>query len=216
MKTEQQINDALKQPIDAGRVKKRQGAGSVQLSYIEAYDAIDTANHIFGFDGWSHTLQGIEYREIGERGLFYARVEVEAQIGNRTVRHGDIGVGLHKKQSQEEIEKAVKEAVSDGLKRCLRAFGDQFGNSLYDKYAPEHKGQQRAAMPTQAELNDYYTLRSEAIAFGIKSKSGAPLWEPDETTTAPALHEAQTALEKTIEKRRAALNETQDAPLAAA
>jgi DNA recombination protein Rad52 len=31
------------------------------------------------------------------------------------------------------FEKAKKEAVTDALKRCLRAFGNAMGNCLYDK-----------------------------------------------------------------------------------
>lgn len=33
----------------------------------------------------------------------------------------------------ESHEQAEKGAVTDGLKRCLRAYGEQFGNGLYDK-----------------------------------------------------------------------------------
>jgi DNA recombination protein Rad52 len=128
------LND-LSQPLDPSRVSKRTGAGSRQLSYLETYDVINHLNSIFGYDGWSDYLTGIE--RIGPT-LWRATVRIEAHIGDTLVTHSDTGIGVHTKESNEEIEKAVKEAASDALKRAARKFGDQFGNCLYDKSAPEH------------------------------------------------------------------------------
>jgi DNA repair and recombination protein RAD52 len=207
---QQDILKALAEPIDASRVKQRDGAGGKKLSYIEAYDAIDTANRIFGYDGWSHSLEGYEHDTANK--LFYARVTVRAQIGTVFVSHGDIGVGVYSKGTQQEVEKAIKEAVSDGLKRALRAFGDQFGNSLYDKLAPEHNGHQR---PGSDDLQRYADLRNEAIDLGVKTKSGAPLWEPSEHTTLEELSGQHAALLSIVEKRRPA-PQTIEAPEPAA
>lgn len=141
MNDKQDILQALSQPLDPSRVSKRQAAGSRQLSYLEAYDVINHLNSIFGFDGWSDRLESIE--RINDN-LWRATVTITAHIGDSVVTHSDTGIGVHIKTSNEEIEKAVKEAASDALKRAARKFGDQFGNCLYDKDAPEHRVGQRS------------------------------------------------------------------------
>ena len=50
----------------------------------------------------------------------------------------DVGTGDSSKKMGRD--KAVKESVTDAMKRCFRTFGNQFGNSLYDKENPIHKG----------------------------------------------------------------------------
>ncbi|MEB5016545.1 RAD52 family DNA repair protein, partial [Pseudomonas aeruginosa] len=109
-------------------------------------DAMAEANRIFGFEGWNYTIaectcvyQGA--REIGQAkkagfGVTYtAKVTVtvrDANLGD-VVRedfgagHGyDVDCGL-------AHESAIKEAVTDALKRALRSFGNPFGLALYDK-----------------------------------------------------------------------------------
>jgi hypothetical protein len=49
------------------------------------------------------------------------------------VNREDVGHGIAAGTSSEAIEMARKGAVTDALKRALRSFGNQFGNSLYDK-----------------------------------------------------------------------------------
>jgi DNA repair and recombination protein RAD52 len=47
----------------------------------------------------------------------------------------DVGFGSSEGMGQRgaSLDKAKKEAVTDGLKRCLRLFGDGLGNCIYDK-----------------------------------------------------------------------------------
>ena len=40
---------------------------------------------------------------------------------------------VNARNKAEAMEKAKKEAVTDGIKRCLRSFGNALGNCLYDK-----------------------------------------------------------------------------------
>ena len=49
--------------------------------------------------------------------------------------HEDIGYGVSEGMRSKalSIEKARKEAVTDGLKRALKAFGNALGNCLSDK-----------------------------------------------------------------------------------
>ncbi|XP_020607970.1 DNA repair protein RAD52 homolog [Orbicella faveolata] len=51
------------------------------------------------------------------------------------VFHEDIGYGVSEgmKSKALSLEKARKEAVTDGLKRALKSFGESLGNCISDK-----------------------------------------------------------------------------------
>jgi DNA repair and recombination protein RAD52 len=163
--------DRLTQPIGASRVKSRSGGRGGTLSYIEAHDAIRTANEIFGIGGWFYTVE--ELTPLGEpepvtkdnrkgfRAGYRAVVKVTIpgvppamnQAGGLasqrpTVTFSDVGYGDSIEYTGSYItvqELAMKEAVSDGVKRALKNLGDQFGLSLYDKEA-------RAEIEARAKL----------------------------------------------------------------
>lgn len=119
--------------------KRRQGGGSV--SYIKSHQAIREANRAFDFDGWSYTvdlLQRIESQDEKPRRnvkdtcwvvdyLALVTVEVDGVVRQDT----GFGQGIDADWGKAH-ESASKEAVSDGMKRALRTFGDIFGLALYD------------------------------------------------------------------------------------
>jgi len=190
-----QILHELAQPLDPRRVSKRTGAGSAKLSYLETHDVIDRLNAIFGYDGWetsTDTLTPVGPREapVG----YTATVTITARFSDtRTVRHSDVGWGTVRKM---DCELGAKEAVSDALKRAARKFGPQFGNDLYDKDAPEHRGQMRQAPAahspgtacTEQQVAFYEQAREFAKAIGVPQvtgsiSAGAPLWKLDKKLT---------------------------------
>ena len=145
----------LRKPLMAEHVKSREAFGSGKLSYIAGFHAIDMANDIFGFDGWSTEILVLKevnrvsyikppYKSGDKEKPMVAiaymcnlRLSVRAEDGTIVTKEdtgfgdgqaGDTPAGMHS-----AIELASKEAVTDAIKRCLRAFGNQFGNSLYDK-----------------------------------------------------------------------------------
>ena len=146
--------DALRAPLDAGRVLTRSQSGR-NLSYIEGWWAISEANRIFGYDGWTREtvdIRCVSEREctIGQRQLpgwsvtYIAKVIVRA---GGVVREGcgaghgiaqDLG-GCH--------ESALKEAETDAMKRALMTFGNPFGLALYDK---THANVEAAPSPARA------------------------------------------------------------------
>jgi DNA recombination protein Rad52 len=138
--TEQQIVE-LGQPLEQERVKYRRQAGR-QISYLEGYDVIDRANAIFGFDGWSYAVLDTAFVRMGEVAFYQATVRVWIGNAERT----DVGVGDVAFPRDRGLDganadaygTALKGAVTDGLKRALRTFGGQFGNSLYDKDDPSN------------------------------------------------------------------------------
>ena len=69
--------------------------------------------------------------------------------------HEDVGYGVSEGMRSKalSIEKARKEAVSDGLKRALRAFGNMMGNCLSDKkYLQYVKNQPKPAESNLSSL----------------------------------------------------------------
>lgn len=145
------INEQLAAELDVSRVSHRnQGRGGPQLSYIEGYDAIDALNRIFGFGGWSQDVISLTHLPSG---VLQALVKLTVADGaGGFVTRTDAGAAIPAGGSNEALETAIKAAVTDAMKRAARTFGNQFGNSLYDKESPLHNGQQptpiRANAPT--------------------------------------------------------------------
>lgn len=138
--------ERLSQPLDASRVKSREGSGGRTLSYIETHDAIRTANDIFGFGGWGHEiveLRLIDSVTVHNRDqkpgvcvgyLCIVRLSVTGELPTSGVGYGD-ATEYREGAAVTAHELAAKEAESDALKRALKNWGDQFGLALYDKQA---------------------------------------------------------------------------------
>ena len=133
------VTNALSQPIDPALVSQRKGRAGRTFSYIEGHTAIDEANRVFGFGGWGYELvENVSLRRIET---------VDTQTGEVKVSHAysapvrvtvagalprtDIGFHAVTDETADGHETALKGAVTDGLKRALRSFGDRFGNGLY-------------------------------------------------------------------------------------
>ena len=133
------VTSALEQPLDAALVSRRDGRGNRQYDYIEGHTVIDQANKIFGYGGWGYELVGdVSLRRIEK---------VDVRTGELKVNHAysapvrvsvvgapprtDVGFHVVTEDTPEGHETAAKGAVTDGLKRALRSFGDRFGNGLY-------------------------------------------------------------------------------------
>lgn len=134
------IQPELEKKLSPAHVKPAKAFGP-KGDYIEGWHAMAEANAVFGFGGWSYTVPRCECvasapREIGKdkkpgHGVTYTAM-VRLTVGD-VVRedfgagHGyDVDLGL-------AHESAVKEAVTDAMKRAMRSFGNRFGLALYDK-----------------------------------------------------------------------------------
>lgn len=134
------IAKALTAKLDPANVMPAKSFGP-KGDYIEGWHAIAEANRIFGFGGWSYDIPECNCvmqspRDIGKDkkpgfGVTYtAKVRVVVDGVYREdfgAGHGyDVDCGL-------AHESAIKEAITDALKRALRTFGNPFGLALYDK-----------------------------------------------------------------------------------
>ncbi|CAD6896298.1 unnamed protein product [Tilletia caries] len=130
----------LQQRLGPEYVSSRAGpSGGPKVSYIEGWKAIDLANDVFGFNGWSSSIVNIDVdylEEHPETGRVNVGVSVTVRVTLRDgTFHEDVGYGSmdNSKSRAAALEKSKKEAVTDALKRTLRTFGRVLGNCLYDK-----------------------------------------------------------------------------------
>lgn len=133
------VTNALSQPLDPDLVSKRRGRAGRTFSYIEGHVAISEANRVFGYGGWGYELLAdVTLREIenvdpdtGEVKLIRAySAPVRVTVPGAPPRT-DVGFHAVTEETPDGHETALKGAVTDGLKRALRSFGDRFGNGLY-------------------------------------------------------------------------------------
>ncbi|XP_064011753.1 DNA repair protein RAD52 homolog isoform X2 [Pogoniulus pusillus] len=133
----QAIQHALRQRLGPEYISSRQAGGGQKVCYIEGHKVISLANEMFGFNGWAHsvTQQNVDFVDLNN-GKFYvgvcAFVKVQLKDGSY---HEDVGYGVSEglKSKALSLEKARKEAVTDGLKRALKCFGNALGNCILDK-----------------------------------------------------------------------------------
>ena len=146
----------LAQELDSNRIKTRE-KGNISLSYIEGFDVIDTANKVFGFGNWSYSISKLDQvsQELNQNQnnvvCYKAVVQIQIHNTNHTldVNRQDVGFGTGVAKSlADSHENAAKEAVTDAIKRCFRSFGNQFGNSLYDK-TKNHQNQDSSYQQNQ-------------------------------------------------------------------
>ena len=147
----------LNAPLNAAHVKKPSGRFGPKGDYLEGWHVINELNRVFGFDGWSYTidLSRDDLREVadsnGNPQWQAAYTCVCTLTVGQSVRQ-DVGFGSgFAKGIGDAIEGATKEAATDALKRCARTFGNIFGLALYDK---ERLNVQDPPKPTPPTVDD--------------------------------------------------------------
>ena len=165
--------EILNQELENSRIKTRE-KGNVSLSYIEGFDVIDTANLIFGYGNWSYLISKLEQvsQEQNHNQNFVVcykavvKLIVKDEEHSKSISRQDVGFGTGvSKTLADSNENAGKEAVTDALKRTMRSFGNQFGNSLYDKsrnhanqdssYQQNQNNNQRLPQNNQQQQHSY-------------------------------------------------------------
>jgi len=142
-------NQVLAYELDSSRIKSR-SKGNVSLSYLEGFDVIETANKIFGYGNWNYNITSLTQvsQELNhnQNNIICYKAVVSITVHDiqhaKSVSREDVGFGTGiAKTLADAHEGGAKEAVTDAIKRTLRSFGNQFGNSLYDK-SRQHQNQQ--------------------------------------------------------------------------
>ncbi|KAJ2907179.1 DNA repair protein rad52, partial [Coemansia aciculifera] len=132
------IQSQLRRPLGPEHVSTRSGAGNTRLSYIEGWRIISIANQVFGFDGWSSSIQNfvVDFEKESSDGKWSVGGSclVRITLSNGTYKE-DMGYGMieNVKSLGMAYEKVKKEAVTDAIKRAMLQFGNALGNCVYDK-----------------------------------------------------------------------------------
>jgi DNA repair and recombination protein RAD52 len=133
------IQNLLNKVLGPEYVSYRPGGGGLKVSYIEGWRALNLANEVFGFNGWNSELIStqVDYFDThGNTGRFSMGLSVVVRVTIKDgTYHEDFGYGFidNAKSKAMAFEKCKKEAFTDGVKRCLRCFGNVLGNCLYDR-----------------------------------------------------------------------------------
>jgi DNA repair and recombination protein RAD52 len=133
------ISQKLDRQLGPEYISARAGPGGQRVHYLTAEKCISLANEVFGFNGWSSSIQQIQV-DYADENPQSQKVNVGLSVTVRvTLRdgtyHEDVGYGSieNAKNKAMAFEKAKKEGTTDGLKRALRSFGNVLGNCIYDK-----------------------------------------------------------------------------------
>ena len=182
------VTRALTQPIDPSIVSQRRGRAGMVYHYLQGHTVIDQANRIFGHGGWGYELAGdVTFRqfetvdprtgEVKKASAYSAPVQVTvAGAPSRT----DVGFHAVAEENADGHDTALKGAVTDGLKRALRSFGVQFGNSFYgDDFDPiatfqpervkpqtESENKPESARPNPTDNSQVEMLRKRLLDLG--------------------------------------------------
>jgi hypothetical protein len=141
------FDDKTKAQLEAelpnGSIESRK-LGSSTVDYIPAHLVIDGLNRIFGYGRWCTDV--IEHRVVtegtytqrngreGYQATWYALVRLTV---HGVATYTDTGLATATNPGAGDAhEQAAKSAISDGLKRCARHLGRQFGLSLYGDLPP--------------------------------------------------------------------------------
>ena len=181
--------------------------GRTKIPYLEGDKVIETANRIFGHNGWSITMRGaVERFEIGthtknnvESITFTYTVPVLCEFHGlledgtvHTVRKGDVGKNSTYSHTIQEHEMAISGCATDALKRAMRHLGNQFGLTLYDKSSADFqaaikgtttKKKQQSTTTTKKKQSTQTTKSKTSKASKGKTKTST------KTTTKPAATE---------------------------
>ena len=198
--------------------------------YLEGWHVIAEANRIFGFDGWSYEVTETAcvsqaHRQIGKekRDGFGVTYTAKVRVLVAGVMREDFGAGHgYDVDAGLAHESAIKEAVTDALKRALRTFGNPFGLALYDKTRenvevsepePRSKPQEPVKQESKANSRELYAKLVEDMRLCKLTEDLARWWKDAECVA--LRHKLPTDWQKTLHEefvaRGFALKEKEDA-----
>lgn len=202
--TREEIQDALDRPLLPALVNKKDGR-----EYLAIYLAITQANRIFGHGGWQTEIR--HHAPVTDNEGYVIGYKCVARVTVPALGVTVEGVGFehmtkprgerHPKQDAQAHDTAMKGAESDAVKRALRYFGDQFGNSLYEKTYDRRK---------VYEFAERMVRVVEGSVENAKRKLLGPFRTVDDIPVSATLKQYFGATEK-IRKRRNS-NETTEEP----
>lgn len=187
MSTYQEVVKELDSKIPRDVIEQRDAGNGRKLSYLPGHYVIDRLNKVIGIGKWAY---GSEITKLYDGPdaknrpyvSYTARVKLVVELGDgiktEFVDYG-FGDGMDPYNPGKAHELAIKESVTDGLKRVAKNLGMSMGLALYDKEqenvedqkpAPRSVGAARATPTTGAILDQ---LVAEKIASVDKQVEAA-------------------------------------------
>lgn len=155
------MQSRLEKQLGPEYILTRAGPGGTKVPYLPGEKVISLANDVFGFNGWSSSIQNIQIDFVDEnpqtgKVTLGLSVIIRVTLKDGTY-HEDIGYGTAEnvKGKAMAFEKAKKQGTTDALKRTLRNFGNVLGNCLYDKGYLANVTKMKAA-PTKWDPNQLH------------------------------------------------------------
>ena len=147
MKTQEQVIQEQKrviQELDSKipreEVSSRDAGQGRRLDYVSGYYVISQLNRILGPDNWAYSSEvNLLFSGVvnDRHSVHYsARVRFVAKFPNgETTEFTDYGYGdgMDKTNPGKAHELAIKESITDGIKRCAKNLGNRLGLALYSK-----------------------------------------------------------------------------------
>lgn len=195
----------LNADLPSDRIRSREQGGKT-LSYVEAWDVIDTLNSILGAGAWGYQCDA--HQEFCDRTeddtrngkvwrwhCTYTTRCVLTVDGCPPIADHGAGHGIDKDRGQ-AIESALKESDSDALKRCVKSLGRRVGLALYDKQ------QAHVGPPEPMPLGDKARQLITAINVAEDAQAKKNVMASIEAAWQSLRAHEQEAIEEAIEARK--------------
>ncbi|XP_078424414.1 DNA repair protein RAD52 homolog isoform X2 [Cetorhinus maximus] len=199
----QAIQNALQRRLGPEYISQRPAGGGQKVCYIEGHRIVNLANELFGYNGWSHSItqQNVDFVDL-INGKFYVGVSafVKVQLKDGAF-HEDVGYGVSEglKSKALSLEKARKEAVTDGLKRSLKSFGNVLGNCILDK---EYLRLVNKLPRQQSDFQLADAKRRDNEPMVQKARYSSMLQAQIQPLSAPASHSPYEGVKEEIAERK--------------
>ncbi|KAK4939411.1 DNA repair protein rad52 [Elasticomyces elasticus] len=179
------LQSRLEKQLGPEYILTRAGPGGSKVPYLPGEKVISLANDVFGFNGWSSSIQNIQIDFVDENpqtGKVSLGLSVIIRVTLKDgTYHEDVGYGTAEnvKGKAMAFEKAKKQGTTDALKRTLRNFGNVLGNCLYDKTYLANVTKMKSA-PTKwdpNQLHRHHDFASKKPEEEVKRSLSAPARE---------------------------------------
>jgi recombination DNA repair RAD52 pathway protein len=183
--SKQEVIKELDKDIPRSAISERDGGSGKKLSYLAGYYVIDRLNKVVGIGNWAYTsdAQLVDSRSVEKEDKYtagkintthhahyLAKVRLVVHLpDSEATEFTDYGYGdgSDKLLPGKAHELAVKEAVTDGIKRCAKNLGMSMGLALYDKeqvnVSEEEAPKADAKPPNRDKINELITMNSRVI-----------------------------------------------------
>ena len=196
------VTTKLAEPLDEGLVSHRRGRRGRSFAYLEGRTVIEQANRVFGHGGWGYDLVGdVTLREgesvdqeTGEAKPWRAYAATVRVTVPGSQPRTDTGFQAVADDTVEGHETAHKGAVTDALKRALRSYGDQFGNSLYGDGATGDLAP--SLRKTLVDLGQCRGFDEAKVRSAVRQRTGRDLDELPVATLTPLVEGAARKLQQ--------------------